>query len=188
MMIQMKDRPNTALLVIDVQNDVMATAHNRDVVVTNIKTLVDEAREEGVCVIWVQHDDEGLPLDTYQWQIVPELTPLGSEPHVRKTVRDSFEGTTLEDELASRNVGRLVMTGAQTDFCVRWTLHGAHARGYDTVLVADAHTTDESSPSGMPNGAELIAHTNSIWASQVSPGRTSEVLPTADVDFSALPR
>ncbi len=182
------DRPNTALLVIDVQNDVMAAAHDRDVVVTNIKALVDEARGAGVPVIWVQHDDDGLPLDSNEWRIVPELTPLASEPHVRKTVRDSFEGTTLEDELASRNVGRLVMTGAQTDFCVRWTLHGAHVRGYDTVLVADAHTTDESSPSGMPNGAGLIAHTNSIWASQTSPGRTSEVVPTSEVDFSNLPR
>jgi nicotinamidase-related amidase len=179
----LQDRPNTALLVIDVQNDVMVAAHNRDGVIDNINQLVERARSHHTPVIWVQHDDDGLPLDSNEWRIVPELTPLASEPHVRKTVRDSFEGTTLEAELADRNVGRLVITGAQTDFCVRWTLHGAHVRGYDTVLVADGHTTDASSPAEMPNGAELIAHTNSIWASQTSPSCSCEVVATDEVRF-----
>jgi nicotinamidase-related amidase len=170
-------------LLIDVQNDVMAAAHNRGGVVANIEHLVTEARGAAVPVIWVQHHDDGLPLDTVEWQIVPELSPLDDEPTVHKTVRDSFEGTTLESELANREIGRLVVVGAQTDFCVRWTLHGAHVRGYDTVLVADGHTTDEASPVGMPTGAELIEHTNSIWASQTSPRCTHRVLPAAEISF-----
>ena len=38
-MTTLKDRPNTALLVIDVQNGVVSNAHDRDGVISNIKTL-----------------------------------------------------------------------------------------------------------------------------------------------------
>jgi len=176
-------RSETALLVIDVQNLVVATAHERDAVVANIGTLVESARVSAVPVIWVQHDDAGLPVDTEGWQIVPELVPAATEPIVRKNVRDAFESTDLEQQLADRHVGRLVVAGAQTDFCVRWTLHSALVRGYDTVLVADGHTTDAESPVGLPTGAELIAHTNSIWASQAHPDYATSVLPTAEIAF-----
>lgn len=182
-MTSLSGRTETALLVIDVQNEVVATAHDRDGVVGAIDSLVQQARSSGAPVIWVQHDDAGLPADTDAWQIVPELKPAADEPIVRKNVRDSFDATNLEAELESRKVGRLVVAGAQTDFCVRWTLHSAHARGYDTVLVADAHTTDAESPAGMPTGAELIAHTNSIWASQGHPTCETSVVPAADVRF-----
>ena len=177
------DRPNSALLVIDVQNDVVAAAHDREAVINNIDQLVGRAREGGTPVIWVQHDDSDMPAETEGWQIVPELTPAGDETIIRKSLRSSFDNTPLEERLTKLKVGRLIVTGAQTDFCVRWTLHGALDRGYDTVLVADGHTTDQESPASMPSGAQLIAHTNSVWASQSKEEETS-VVPAAEVTFS----
>jgi len=182
-MTQVSDRPNTALLVIDVQNEVVAHAHDRANVLANIAQLVSRARAAQAPVVWVQHDDEYLAADTAEWQIVDELDPQPGESMIRKNFRDSFENTTLEDDLAALDVGRLIVTGAQTDFCVRWTLHGALDRNFDTVLVSDAHTTDEQSPDGMPNGAQLVAHTNSVWASQDSPRGQTSVAPTADISF-----
>ena len=177
------ERPNTAVLVIDVQNDVVAEAHDRDGVISNINQVVAGARAAGAPVVWVQHDDAGLPANTQGWQIVDELDPQPDEVIVFKNFRDSFQATSLEDELAQRGVGRLVMTGAQTDFCVRWTLHGALARGYDTVLVGDAHTTDAVGAGPMPSGAELVAHTNAVWASQADPSAATQVMSAADVTF-----
>ena len=55
----------------------------------------------------------------------------------------SFEDTTLETVLSGLGVGRLVVVGAQTDACIRSTLHGAITRGYDATLVKDAHTTED---------------------------------------------
>ncbi|HEY5230159.1 MAG TPA: isochorismatase family protein, partial [Galbitalea sp.] len=52
----LKNRPNTALLVIDVQNGVVGEAYDRDAVVANIATLVDKARAADVDVVWVQHN------------------------------------------------------------------------------------------------------------------------------------
>src|SRR5438046_6706514 len=137
------DRPNTALLVIDVQNGVMAEAHDRETVIANISALIDKARAEDVPVVWVQHSDEHLRRDTENWQYVPELSRHDSEPLVHKHYGDSFEDTDLEALLAQRRVGRLVVAGAQTDACIRSTLHGAFVRGYDATLVADAHTTPD---------------------------------------------
>ena len=182
-MTSLRDRPNTALVVVDVQNDVVANAYDRDDVIANIATLVDKARAEQVPVIWVQHSGDNLREDSDGWQYVPELQRLESEPLIHKNYGDSFEDTTLESELARRGVGRLIVTGAQTDACVRSTLHGAFTRGYDTLLVADAHTTDDLSGYGMPPADKVIAHTNMYWSQQTAPGRVAGVSGTAAVDF-----
>ena len=183
-MTTLSDRPNTALLVIDVQNGVVADAHQRDAVVANISTLVDEARADGVPIVWVQHFDEQLEKGSEAWQYVPELARRESEPLVHKSFGDSFEGTDLEEVLASAGVGRLVVTGAQTDACVRSTIHGAFARGYDVTLVGDAHTTEDQSEWGAPPPDKVIAHTNLYWQFQDAPGRTAGVSATTDVRFS----
>jgi len=59
-MTTLENRPNTALLVVDVQNGVVEGAPRRDEVVVNIGSLVERARQERTPVIWVQHSDEGL--------------------------------------------------------------------------------------------------------------------------------
>lgn len=182
-MTTLRNRPNTALIVIDVQKGVVANAHNRDGVVANINTLVEKARVEDVPVLWVQHADDGLLRDSDDWQYVPELTRRDSEPLVHKSYGDSFEGTELEELLAERGIGRLVVTGAQTDACIRSTIHGAFVRGYDVTLVGDAHTTDDISEYGAPTPDKVIAHTNLYWDGQSAPGRTGETVDTADVVF-----
>ena len=183
-MTTLADRPNTALLVVDVQNDVVAGAHNRDAVVANIASLVDKARSESVPVVWVQHsDDENLPRDTEGWQYVPELKQDDSEPVVHKHYGDAFEETDLESVLAERQVGRLVVAGAQTDECIRSTLHGAITRGYDATLVSDAHTTEDLSKWGAPTPDKVIAHTNLYWDNHQAPGRQAAAVTTDAVTF-----
>jgi len=178
-------RPNTALLVIDVQNGVVTGTPRRDQVVANINALVDRARAAAVPVVWVQHSDDGLVRGSDEWQYVPELSPEESEPLVHKSYGDSFEDTDLESILAQRGVGRLVVAGAQTDMCIRSTLHGALARGYDATLVSDAHTTEDLSEYGAPPPEQVIAHTNLYWGFQSAPGRTAGTVETAVVDFTS---
>jgi nicotinamidase-related amidase len=178
------DRPNTALVVIDVQNGVVGDAYRRDQVVANIGTLVERARDDGVPVIWVQHSDEQLQKGSEAWEYVPELVRQDSEPLVHKTFGDSFEATDLEEVLARAGVGHIVVAGAQTDACIRSTIHGAFTRGYDVTLVGDAHTTEDQSDWGAPPPDKVIAHTNLYWRFQDGPGRTARVVDTKDVTFS----
>jgi nicotinamidase-related amidase len=185
-MTTLENRPNTALLVVDVQNDVVEGAHERDAVVANVGRLVEKARQDQVTVVWVQHSDEQMAKGSDQWRIVPELTPAHAEPVIEKTYGDSFEDTTLESVLSGLGVGRLVVVGAQSDACIRSTLHGAFVRGYDTTLVSDAHTTVDQTEWGAPPPSQVIAHTNLYWTYQTAPGRTAETIKTGEVDFSAM--
>lgn len=184
-MTTLDQRQNTALIVIDVQNGVMRTAHKRDAVVSNIASLVAKARGADVPVVWVQHDSEELPKGTDTWKIVPELDHHADEAHIEKQYGDSFEATNLEDVLAGLGVGKLIVSGAQTDACVRSTLHGAFTRGYDTVLVSDAHSTEDLSEWGAPSPDKVISHTNLYWGFQSAPGREAGTIETKDVDFAA---
>ena len=178
-------RPDTALLVIDVQNGIVAGAYNRDGVIGNISTLIDKARAENVPVLWVQHSDDGdLALGSESWQFVPELVRGDSEPVVHKRYADSFEDTDLEKLLAEQRVGRLVVTGAQTDECIRSTIHGAFTRGYDVTLVGDAHTTEDLTEYGAPRPEQVIAHTNLYWRYHKAPGRQAGTVDTAEVSFT----
>jgi nicotinamidase-related amidase len=147
-MTTLENRPNTALLVVDVQNGVVEGTPERDSVVANVGSLVEKARQEQVPVVWVQHFDDGLERGSDEWKIVPELAPDEAEPLIEKSYGDSFEDTTLETVLSGLGVGRLVVVGAQTDACIRSTLHGAFARGYDATLVSDAHTTEDQTAWG----------------------------------------
>jgi nicotinamidase-related amidase len=184
-MTTLAERPNTALLVIDVQNGVVGDAYERDRVVANIRELVERARAAEVDVVWVQHKSEQLEPGSEAWAYVPELTLERSEPVVHKAYADSFEETGLEAVLAERGVGRLVVAGAQTDECIRATLHGAIVRGYDATLVEDAHTTEDLAAYGAPPPAQVIAHTNLYWRNHTAPGRTAGTVGTAAVDFGA---
>lgn len=184
-MTTLQDRPNTALLIIDVQTGVVNGNHERDAVVANVASLVEKARQAQVPVVWVQHSDAGLVRGTDAWKLVPELARNEAEPLVEKHYGDSFEDTTLETVLAGLGVGRLIVAGAQTDMCIRSTLHGAFARGYDATLVADAHTTEDQSEWGAPPPDKVIAHTNLYWKYQTAPGRTAGTVDTKDVDFGA---
>jgi nicotinamidase-related amidase len=179
----LENRPNTALLIVDVQNGIVGGNHERDAVVANVASLVEKARGERVPVVWVQHFDEQTVRGSAGWQIVPELTPGESEPLVEKSYGDSFEDTTLETVLSGLEVGRLVVVGAQTDACIRATLHGAFVRGYDATLVSDAHTTEDQTAWGAPPPAQVIAHTNLYWTYETAPGRTAGTVETKDVEF-----
>jgi nicotinamidase-related amidase len=181
-MTTLENRPNTALLVIDVQNGVVGGAHERDAVVANVGSLVEQARQEQVPVVWIQHIDDQLAKGSDDWRIVPELAPDDAEPHVDKTYGDAFEDTTLETVLAGLEVGRLVVVGAETDACIRSTIHGAFARGYDATLVSDAHTTGDQTEWGAPPPDMVIAHTNLLG--QEGTGTHGGTVETKEVDFS----
>ena len=181
-MTSIPNRTNSALLVIDVQNSVVADAHERDQIVANINTAVVKARAAGVPVIWIQHSDEWMAIGSDDWKIVPELVPAEGEPLVGKLYRNSFEATNLEEVLSKLSVGHLYITGSQTNNCVRFTSHGALDRGYDITLIEDAHTTsDYQWDSGPVKANVLIDDLNASMNGMELPGRVSKIAPVAEL-------
>ncbi len=187
-MTTLTDRPASALLVVDVQIGVMKDAHDRDGVIARIADLAARARAAGAPVIWVQHENEHLIRGEAPWRLASELSPLPEEPVIAKHYGDAFEETELEACLAARGVGRLIVCGAQTDACIRSTLHGALVRGYDVILVRDAHTTEDLSAWGAPPPEQVIVHTNLYWAHETAPGRTAGAAPASEVTFGVSAR
>lgn len=184
-MTTLTDRPATALLVIDLQTGVIDGAPDREGVLDRVNGLVDRAREAGTPVVWVQHSADNLPQGSAPWEFVPELTAREpAEPLVHKRHGDAFEDTDLEQHLSELGVGRVVVTGAQSDACIRSTIHGAFVRGYDVVLVEDAHTTEDLTEWGAPPPEQVIAHTNLYWGFQSGPGRVASTAPAAEVDLA----
>ena len=181
----LSQRHNTALLIIDVQVGVVGAAYQREAVIANIQSLLTAAHAAGTPVIWVAHSEEQMPIGSEAWQYVPELVRLESEPLVHKLYGDSFEATDLEAALAAAKVGHLVVVGAQTDACIRSTIHGAFTRGYDVTLVSDAHTTEDMSEWGAPPPDVIIKHTNMYWGFQSAPGRRASVQPSASISFKS---
>lgn len=175
-------RSKSALLVIDVQNQVVEGAHNKDQVVDNINSAVVKARAAGVPVVWVQHSDEWMPIGSEDWQIVPELTPVDGEAKVGKLYRNSFEATDLESVLERLDAGHVYVCGAQTNNCVRFTAHGALDKGYDMTLLTDAHTTTDYSFSGGDVRAfELIKDLNASFSEYELPGRKASAVTVSEV-------
>jgi len=181
----------SALLVIDVQNANTAGAWQRGEVIDRIRRLIDRAKAAGAPVLWVQHEGEPFTPGSDGWQIVEEVRPAQGETVIAKQYLDSFADTILRKELDARGVGHLVICGAATDACIRATSARALVEGYDTTLVADAHTTDEGPwdlplPDGrtVPVGAEvMVAYTNFFVADTVYPGITTAVVNHDEVDF-----
>ncbi len=137
-------KKNTALLVIDVQQGLFqkpTPLYRAQEVLDNINLLVRRAHDAHVPVVYIQHStDTNLVEGTDAWKLHPAMQPVPGDILIRKHHGNAFEGTPLGEKLEALHVGRLVITGLTTHGCVYATCQGAHALGYEVILVQDAHS------------------------------------------------
>ena len=111
--------PNTALLIIDAQNEMFDPAnpvHESERLLGNLQMLIQKARSANVPVIYIQHNDAGLVEGTDFWQIHESLQPQPDDVVVQKKTPDSFHETTLLEQLKSQEIQNLVIAGNQTEY------------------------------------------------------------------------
>lgn len=184
-MARLADRNRTALLVIDLQVDVINGCFDGSGVLERTNALIARARASDVPVIFIQHEEPGLERDSAAWQLAAPLAPQEGEALIFKKYRDAFVDTDLESVLTDAAISRLVVTGAQSDYCVRSTAQRAAAEGYDLVLVGDCHTTTDSSFNGVEiSGEQIVAHTSQYFAGLRYPGQTSGLAMHDTVELS----
>jgi nicotinamidase-related amidase len=178
---------NSVLLVVDVQVGVVANAWEGERVVGNVALAVRRARDAGVPVIWVQHDDDQLKRDTPEWEWVPQLRPAPGEPRICKQFNSAFEGTGLADLLDQLEVSRIFLAGAATNWCIRATAYGALERGFDLTLLGDAHTTEdmELAPGRVVQARVAVDDLNTAMRWLSYPGRVNSVSNAAEAAFAA---
>jgi hypothetical protein len=150
-MTTLENRPNTAVLVIDVQNGVVGDAYERDTVVANVGTVVEKARAAEIPVVWVQHSSDNLAQGSEQWKIVPELSPDESEPlgpeAVSGLVRgdDSRVGPRRAHASGASSSSARRRTNASARRCTAHSFAATTRRSS-----AMPHTTEDLSPWGAP--------------------------------------
>jgi len=182
MSINKSERGGSALIVIDVQVNVVKDAFERDTKVANMVEAVRKARAASIPVIWVRHSAEDLPLNTDGWQIVPELVPLDGEPIIEKKFRSTFVETNFEEVLAELKISHLYICGAETNNCVRHTSMSGLEAGYDIILIADAHTTTGFEWNGfVVDAASTIDEQNTNFMGYKLPGRSASVEKVSDL-------
>lgn len=174
------------LLVVDVQAGVMPGCWNTARVIGNVARTVSGARERGVPVIWVQHDDAEMPRDSAAWQLVPELVPAQGEARVYKQFPSSFEATDLESHLARLGATHIVLAGAETNLCIRATAYAALERGYDLTLVKDAHTgrSIDLGNGSVVEAEGIVNELNTVMTWLRYPGRKSSTVVVEKLEFT----
>tara|TARA_B100000315_G_C14236020_1_gene433157 strand:- start:39 stop:608 length:570 start_codon:yes stop_codon:yes gene_type:complete len=152
---------NTALLIIDMQNDFVLEGAPMQVqgglgIIDNVKRVLQLFREKQFPVVHVirSHDASGDDVEitrkdifsktpftvpgTSGIEVVDALQPLPGEKVIEKKRMSGFFDTALDSMLRSLGVEAVVVVGVQTPNCVRATAFDAVAYNYETYLVEDA--------------------------------------------------
>lgn len=176
-----------ALLVIDLQRAVVEGAHDVPGVLERVNGLIARARELSAPLVFIQHQEEGDPAMTPgadSWQFVDELDFREGDALVHKKFRDGFAATTLKEILDEAGVTEVVVTGAQSDYCVQTTALSALQQGYDVSVVRDAHTTTASGEgNGNVPAASVVEFINGHFEWLFYPGRQVSVVAASNVSF-----
>ena len=182
--------PDTALLLVDLQRSILKDKGGPEAqaalerTVERVAGLLDRARRRGFPVIHVQHDGElghRLERGTPGWEIRSEVAPRGTEPVVHKRSCDAFFETKLIEILKTQQIGRLVVAGCMTEYCIDTTCRRAVSLFREVVLASDGHTTGDSEQLSY---AQIVAHHNRVLDG-FSAGRwTIQVMPCADITWS----
>jgi nicotinamidase-related amidase len=179
----------TALLVIDVQTAMFTDGeppHRASDVLGVIASLQDRARASQTPVIFVRHQDrdyEGMQPGHPGFEIHEAVAPLPGEVVIDKQACDSFCETPLRALLDDLDVGRVVIAGMQTDYCIDTACRSALHRGYDVVLAADGHSTWDN---GVITAEQIIAHHNKALSQLPRPGYSISVVPGAEIEFAKV--
>jgi nicotinamidase-related amidase len=137
------------VIVIDLQTGMFdgrlePVIHGAEALVANTLTVLAWARRQGRGIAFVRHDGPpGDPLAPGEpgWPVWPALGQAAAEPTFGKSVGDAFSNPALEAWVREQGAGSVILLGAQSDYCVSATAKGALFKGFDVILVGDAHGT-----------------------------------------------
>lgn len=137
------------LLVIDTQKLITnERLYKFDEFVTNIKTLIDTARQNGIEIIYIRHDDgadQSLTKGTDGFEIYEAFAPNEGEKIFDKTVNSPFRDTGLLEYLKVKGKTELIVTGLQTDYCIDATVKCGFEHGFKVYVPAYANSTFDNS-------------------------------------------
>lgn len=141
---------NTALIIIDIQNDYFPggalTLDGVDIAAQKSSELLEIFRKQNLPIVHIQHENTkpemGFMLPgSFGQKINDSVKPEKSETCFTKHYPNSFWQTDLDNYLKKLNIQHLVIAGMMTHMCVSSTARAAMERGFLTTLIQDACAT-----------------------------------------------
>lgn len=151
----------TALLVIDVQNLLVESKpHAIDACMALWKATIATCRKEGLEIIYVRHNDDEFVTGTAGWEIAEAIAPQTGDKVFDKHFNSAFKDTNLQAYLDGKGIGRLILVGMSTNYCIDTTVKVAFELGYEVAVVEHGTTTfaDPDIPADV-----LIDYHETIW-------------------------
>lgn len=146
---------NAALLVIEMQEVFRSDMGLiSDKQIQNVKSLIKYAKQKGIKVIYVRHNDSSensthmirwwggdkLEYGSAGWEIINELTPI-SDTIIDKSQYSAFYNTNLDEILKSNGITDIIISGVMTNCCCETAARDAFMRGYNVFFINDATAT-----------------------------------------------
>ena len=155
------DPKKTALVLIDLQNGIVGmnpVPHTAAQVVENSKKLAESFRAHGAPVVYVRVDLNDFmklpvdqppnlgdkPLPAAASEIAPSAGLQPGDVLVTKRHWGAFAGTDLEQQLKSRGIDTVVLTGISANAGVESTARQGTGLGFAFVLVEDACSAQDA--------------------------------------------
>ncbi len=155
----------STLLVIDMQVGLFASPNDppfaAETLLAKTNALIRAARAANTPVVFIRHTGPaGSPIaaNSPLWQIHPDLdTDAQADWFIDKTHPSCFYRTGLAERLKQAGIGRLVISGMKTQYCVDTACRRGAELGFDLVLAADAHSCSDTAELG---AEAIIRHHN----------------------------
>lgn len=137
------------LLVVDTQKGIVdERLYAFEKFVSNIRELIRTAREQGIEVVYVQHDDgpgTGFSIGDDEFEVYSGFAPLLTEKRFVKTVCSAFKKESgLLECLTEKGEKDVMVCGIMTDFCINATVEAGFEHGLHMIVPAYANSTQDN--------------------------------------------
>jgi nicotinamidase-related amidase len=152
---------NTALLIIDMQNDVVDKFPAATAIIPDIADVLEQFRSKKYPVFHIRRSyrADGTDVELPRWEqyrktgvkvvegtpgadIVDQLKPLDGEYVIIKSRWSGFAHTNLQLLLIRLGIKTVVLTGVQTPNCIRTTAYDAIAFDFETIILKDCSAAE----------------------------------------------
>jgi len=172
---------STALLVIDMQADLLAVGGSRlqtvygQPILECVESIVGLVRDAELPIIYAKFVKGDLQTNAEHFHICESITPAGSDTVIARTDPNVFADPALHDLLQERGITQLLICGLYSTCCVNTAVLSGTELGYSIVVIKDGHGDFQTNRS---EAIEVQAH----WVSM----ENVRVAKLVDIDLASL--
>ena len=126
------NRENTVLVLIDVQEKLISTIHEKEILLENIKKLIQAVQILEIPIIITEQYSKGLGHTVSKLQEI-----LTTYKPIEKTTFSCYGEEFFRKKLSELNRNHFLICGIESHICVYQTCHDLATNGYKVHLLTD---------------------------------------------------